>query len=199
MTIHQLEPKIFHTTFGRNEPALRARSGDTLIAETRDARGRDLRGEPLPDSNKPPADGFEYSTSNPLVGPVYVEGAEPGDVLAVSVRHDGRTRKVNLKVQELPTSRAEKVSVLGDMQLDDSPLLVLDLGDLDGLRVVDERLRDVLDQLPGCHVVSYFAAGRTPAPRNSRSTVSEGVAPWLIQRVAFSASTWKSTGSVRGL
>ncbi len=85
MTIHRLETKIFHTTFGRNGPALRAHSGDTLVAETRDARGRDQRGEPLPDSNKPSADGFEYLPSNPLVGPVYVEGAEPGDVLAVRI------------------------------------------------------------------------------------------------------------------
>ena len=42
---------------------------------------------------------------------------EPGDTLAVRVRRDGRTRTVTLRVQELPTSRAEKVSVLGDMQL----------------------------------------------------------------------------------
>ena len=85
MTTHHLEPKIFHTTFGQNEPTRRVKSGDTLIAETRDARGQNQRGEPLPDSMKPRADGFEHSTSNPLVGPVYVEGAEPGDALAVRI------------------------------------------------------------------------------------------------------------------
>ena len=68
-TIHHLEPRIFHTTFGRNEPSLRVASGDTIVAETRDARGNDKHGAPLPDSMRPPADGFEYSTSNPLVGP----------------------------------------------------------------------------------------------------------------------------------
>ena len=85
MSTHQLETKLFFTTFGRNEPALRVQSGDTIIAETRDARGQNQRGEPLPESNKPHAEGFEYSTSNPLVGPVFVEGAEPGDVLAVHI------------------------------------------------------------------------------------------------------------------
>ncbi|HEX7588239.1 MAG TPA: acetamidase/formamidase family protein [Anaerolineae bacterium] len=85
MSTHQLETKLFFTTFGRNDPALHVQSGDTIIAETRDARGQDQRGEPLPESNKPPAEGFEYSTSNPLVGPVFVEGAEPGDVLAVHI------------------------------------------------------------------------------------------------------------------
>jgi serine protease Do len=41
----------------------------------------------------------------------------PGDSLKVEVRHDGRVRSLTLKVQDLPTSRAEKVSVLGDMEL----------------------------------------------------------------------------------
>jgi amidase len=85
MSTHRLETKSFFTTFGRNEPALSVQSGDTIIAETRDARGQDQRGEPLPESLKPRADGFEYSTSNPLVGPVFVQGAEPGDVLAVHI------------------------------------------------------------------------------------------------------------------
>lgn len=85
MTVHHLEPQIFHTTFGRNEPALRVQSGDRIIAETRDARGNDKHNTPLSDTLRPRADGFEFSTSNPLVGPVYVEGAEPGDALAVHV------------------------------------------------------------------------------------------------------------------
>jgi serine protease Do len=42
---------------------------------------------------------------------------EPGDPLAVRLRHAGQLRSVTLKVDELPTSRAEKVAVLGDMQL----------------------------------------------------------------------------------
>jgi len=85
MTAHRLEPKIFHTTFGRDEPALRVYSGDSITVETRDARGQDRRGDPLPEAMKPRGDGFEYSPSNPLVGPVYVEGAEPGDTLAVRI------------------------------------------------------------------------------------------------------------------
>ena len=85
MSTHHLETKIFHTTFGRNEPALRVQSGDTIIVETRDARGNDKHGDPLPDSMRLRPDGFEYSTSNPLVGPVYVDGAEPGDTLAVHI------------------------------------------------------------------------------------------------------------------
>ena len=41
----------------------------------------------------------------------------PGDSVRVSVRRGGRDRAVTLGVEALPTSRAEKVSVLGDMEL----------------------------------------------------------------------------------
>lgn len=41
----------------------------------------------------------------------------PGDQLEVTLRRDGRRRRVWLRMEELPTSRAEKVAVLGDMQL----------------------------------------------------------------------------------
>ena len=43
------------------------------------------------------------------------------------------------------------------------------------VRVVDEGLRDVLDQLGCCHRRrSYFEAGRMPAFLNRRATVSDG-------------------------
>ena len=59
--------------------------------------------------------------------------------------------------------------------------------------VVDERPRDELDEL-GCGHRSAYRAGRMPTWRNRRSTVSEGWAPWLSQRLAFSASTLISHG-----
>ena len=41
MTTHQLIPTRYYYTFGPHEPALRIHSGDTVIAETRDALGFD--------------------------------------------------------------------------------------------------------------------------------------------------------------
>ena len=41
----------------------------------------------------------------------------PGDSLRVTVRRGGRDRSVTLAVEDLPTSRAERVAVLGDMEL----------------------------------------------------------------------------------
>src|SRR5439155_1262430 len=47
--------------------------------------------------------------------------------------------------------------------------------------------------------VPYLSAGSTPALRNSRATVFDGSAPLASQAFAFSASTWNSIGSLRGL
>src|SRR5688500_9206986 len=89
--------------------------------------------------------------------------------------------------------------VLGDVQLDDGALFVLDLGHLDGVGIVDERLRDVLDELLGAHLAAPSFAGRTPATRSSRATVSDGVAPFASHAFALSASMFSSIGSVLGL
>ena len=78
-------------------------------------------------------------------------------------------------------------------------VLVDDL-DRDRIGIVNERLRDVFDQFLGCHRRDpYLAAGRMPALRNRRATVSDGWAPLASQALALSSSTANSTGSVRGL
>jgi acetamidase/formamidase len=73
MTVHHLEAQIYYYTFGPHEPALRIRSGDTVVAETRDAFGYDTQRNPLPDAMKQQSPGTSLRESNPLVGPIYVE------------------------------------------------------------------------------------------------------------------------------
>lgn len=85
MTIHYLEPRIYYYTYGPNPPALRIQSGDTVVAETRDAFGMDAHGDPLPEEMKHRQTGTQLRESNPAVGPVCVQGAEPGDQLAVRI------------------------------------------------------------------------------------------------------------------
>jgi len=82
---HKLEPKIYYYTFGPNEPALTVSSGDTVVAPTRDARGYDVNMQPIPEELKQRSDVTEFRESNPLVGPIYVEDAEVGDILAVRI------------------------------------------------------------------------------------------------------------------
>ncbi len=71
---HRIVPDVYHRSFSRaHSPVLRVKPGDTIVTKTLDAGGQDFqnarRSEP----------------SNPLTGPFYVEGAEPGDALVVRI------------------------------------------------------------------------------------------------------------------
>jgi amidase len=75
MTVHHFTPACFHNTLGPHEPVLRVADGDTVVTQTVDALGADWRGEQV--AVKP----------NPQTGPLYVEGAGPGDTLAVHLEN----------------------------------------------------------------------------------------------------------------
>jgi len=75
MTTHHFKPTHYHTTLGAHEPVLRIADGDSVVTTTLDASGHDERGEEV--GPRP----------NPQTGPFYVEGAEPGDTLALTFDH----------------------------------------------------------------------------------------------------------------
>src|SRR5262249_46331732 len=62
-------------------PALRVQPGDTVVMETRDA----FDGQITPSSTAEDVRGADLGPVHPLTGPVYVEGAEPGDLLEVKI------------------------------------------------------------------------------------------------------------------
>ena len=65
-----------HHTFDRNHPVeARIRPGDTVITKTVDSAGWDYMGVRRTKTH-----------GNPLTGPFYVEGAEPGDALVVHLK-----------------------------------------------------------------------------------------------------------------
>jgi acetamidase/formamidase len=68
---HAFKPERYSTTFGNHPPALRIRPGDTVVTTTVDANGQDATGEPI------------TARGNPLTGPFFIEGAEPGDTLVL--------------------------------------------------------------------------------------------------------------------
>lgn len=72
MPVHTFQPTHYHRTLGPHAPVLRIADGDTVHTTTVDAGGRDFRGEQVTPGG------------NPQTGPFYVEGAEPGDTLAVT-------------------------------------------------------------------------------------------------------------------
>jgi amidase len=73
MTTHYFQPSHYHTAIGAHEPVLRVADGDTIVTTTADAMGKDAS-----DTRVTPG-------GNPQTGPFYVEGAEPGDTLALQL------------------------------------------------------------------------------------------------------------------
>ena len=73
MTKHQFRPTRYHNAIGTAEPVLRVADGDTGVTDTIDASGLDAREHTV--APRP----------NPMTGPFFIEGAQPGDTLAVSI------------------------------------------------------------------------------------------------------------------
>ncbi len=70
---HHFEPAVYHNAIGAHPPVLRVASGDRLTTTTVDAWGLDAGRRQA------------AKRGNPMTGPFFVEGAEPDDVLAVTI------------------------------------------------------------------------------------------------------------------
>lgn len=82
---HRFKPSKYYFTYGSNEPAYHIKPGDVVITPTVDAGGYDSTGAPIPEEMKQKNPSTVLSTSNPLVGPFYVEGAGLSDTLVVKI------------------------------------------------------------------------------------------------------------------
>ena len=75
------DPNCFNR-YHPNIPAVaRARPGDHIVVHTRDALDSDL----TLDSNADDLAAVDLNLVHPMTGPIHIEGAEPGDVLAVTL------------------------------------------------------------------------------------------------------------------
>jgi amidase len=71
---HRFTPTIFYNTYSfAHPPALRIKPGDRVVTKTIDAGGVDWNGKTV------------AAGPNPQTGPFYIEGAEPGDAIVVSI------------------------------------------------------------------------------------------------------------------
>jgi acetamidase/formamidase len=71
---HQFIPTVFYNTYSFAHPAaLHIKPGDRVVTKTIDAGGIDWNGKTV--ANGP----------NPQTGPFYIDGAEPGDMIAVTI------------------------------------------------------------------------------------------------------------------
>jgi amidase len=72
--VHRLSPTVFFNTYSAaHAPVLRVKSGDRIITAVVDDMGVDGRGQTV------------ARGPNPQTGPIFVEGAEPGDLLVVTI------------------------------------------------------------------------------------------------------------------
>ncbi len=75
MVTHEFTPDVYYGSMGSHDPVLRIREGDTVETTTVDAGGLDATNERITPGG------------NPMTGPFFVEGAQPGDTLAVRLDH----------------------------------------------------------------------------------------------------------------
>jgi acetamidase/formamidase len=82
MATHYFPTDRVHFTWDAgDEPVLTVAGGDTVVFETRDVSDNQIG----PDSDTSVLAGLDWDRVYPLAGPVYVEGAQPGDTLAVDI------------------------------------------------------------------------------------------------------------------
>ncbi len=74
-TTHTIVPTTYYRTFSRAHPVLlKVKPGDRVVTKTLDSGGQDER------------DVVRSEPFNPLTGPFFVEGSEPGDALIVQIK-----------------------------------------------------------------------------------------------------------------
>ena len=73
MATHKFTPTRFYNVIGTAEPVFTVGDGDTVVTTTLDAAGFDEHGKQLGE------------LPNPMTGPFFVTGAEPGDTLQVRI------------------------------------------------------------------------------------------------------------------
>jgi acetamidase/formamidase len=79
--------KVHFTWDEGHEPVIAIEDGDTVVIETRDVSDNQI----TPDSDSSAIAGLDWARVYPLAGPIHVEGAQPGDTLAIEIL-DLRTR-----------------------------------------------------------------------------------------------------------
>lgn len=96
-------PSVFYNNFSHKYPTvLQVHQGDTIISESVDAGGFDRKGE------------SKAKRGNPVTGPFYIEGAMPGDIIAitltnVSLNRDYATTVESFVKRSLPMNTIKEI------------------------------------------------------------------------------------------
>ncbi|MBD2102611.1 acetamidase/formamidase family protein [Leptolyngbya sp. FACHB-261] len=83
-TNHTIHAGHHHYGWDRSlPPILTVAPGETVELDIQDASS----GQLTPDSTVADVLAFDFSRTNPVTGPIYIEGAEPGDAVKLTVQH----------------------------------------------------------------------------------------------------------------
>ncbi len=99
MAKHRFTPTRYHNTLGTAEPCLHVSDGDTVVTDTVDASGLDAHEVTV------------ASRPNPMTGPFFIEGAEPGDTLAVTIERLTPSRATGWTYSPLAVSLLDPASI----------------------------------------------------------------------------------------
>lgn len=104
---HRFTPERFYNTFSfAHPPALKIRPGDRVITKTIDASGTDWNGKAV-------AQG-----PNPQTGPFYIEGAEPGDAIVVTIERIDTNRTTGYSSSLLAPYAVDPASIANRVDRD---------------------------------------------------------------------------------
>ncbi len=99
----QFKPTVYYNNFSHKfPPVLKVQQGDTIKSESVDAGGTDKNGERI------------AKRGNPVTGPFFIEGAKPGDIVAitltsVSLNRDNATTVGGFVKRSLPMEAMKEV------------------------------------------------------------------------------------------
>jgi acetamidase/formamidase len=151
MIRHVFTPTTYHTTIGGHTPVLTIRPGDRVVTTTVDAAGGDENGVQVTERG------------NPMTGPFFVEGAEPGDRLVMHIERITPNRASGWTTQTLASNVVDPGYVAELFQQPKGQPRELAIWDLDveagtaTLRTPHTRLGSLalpLDPMLGCFGVA---------------------------------------------
>lgn len=161
---HVFTPTVYYTAIGGHTPVLTIQPGDQVLTTTVDAAGQDQTGAQV------------TGRGNPMTGPFYIEGAQPGDRLVLHIERITPNRPNGWTTQTLAANVVEPGYVTELFQLPKSQPRELAIWDLDvnaetaTLREPRTRLGSLtlpLDPMLGCF-------GVAPRGGQSISTATAG-------------------------
>lgn len=99
---HRFVPTQFYNTFSfAHPPALKIKPGDRVVTKTIDAAGVDWEGRSV------------AMGPNPQTGPFYIEGAEPGDLLVVTIERLDTNRATGYSASLLAPYTVDPQTIAG--------------------------------------------------------------------------------------